>query len=220
MKKITEYKKNPRKITNKRLSALEITMDELGDISGITHDITTNEIISGNQRCKVVDINKAEIVLTEEYDKPDKQGTIAWGYVVWKGSKFNYRRVKWNDKTREKANIVANAAGGEWDYNILSNDFEESNLLEYGMILDRKKLSQVLGKNDDMEIDNMECQLYEHHDYIVLLFENMHDYLYAINKFEIKKVSFGLSEKHKKIGIGRVISGRKVLSKLFPDDFA
>lgn len=220
MNKITEYKKNPRKISNKRLSALEITMEELGDISGITHDITTNEIISGNQRCKVVNINKAEIVITEKFDKPDKQGTIALGYVIWKGTKFNYRKVKWNDKTREKANIVANAAGGEWDYNILSDDFEESNLLEYGLLLDKKKLAQVLGKNDDIEIEGMECQLYEHHDYIVLLFDNMHDYLFALNKFNIEKVNYALSEKTKKIGIGRVVSGKKVLSKLYPNDFA
>ena len=101
-----EYHKNPRRITPKQLEQLKANIQELGDLSGIVHDLNTDEIISGNQRSKVIDINKCEVVLTEKYDNPNPQGTVAWGYVVFEGQKLNYRQVRWDERQREKAGIL------------------------------------------------------------------------------------------------------------------
>ena len=43
-----EYHKNPRKITPKQLEQLKANIQELGDLSGIVHDLNTDEIITGN----------------------------------------------------------------------------------------------------------------------------------------------------------------------------
>lgn len=48
-----QYGKNPRKITKKQLEQLKANIEELGDLSGIVHDLNSDEIISGNQRSKV-----------------------------------------------------------------------------------------------------------------------------------------------------------------------
>ena len=106
------YHKNPRRITPKQLEQLKANIQELGDLSGIVHDLNTDEIISGNQRSKVIDINKCEVVITEKYDTPNQQGTVAWGYVIFEGQKLNYRQVRWSDQQRAKACITANALGG------------------------------------------------------------------------------------------------------------
>lgn len=127
-----EYYKNPRKITPKQLEQLKRNIQELGDLSGIVHDLNTDEIISGNQRSKVIDINKCEIVITEKYDTPNQQGTVAWGYVLFEGQKLNYRQVRWDERQREKANITANALGGDWDYDILEEQFNKEDLLNWG----------------------------------------------------------------------------------------
>lgn len=128
-----QYAKNPRRITPKQLEQLKTNIQELGDLSGIVHDLNTDEIISGNQRSKVIDINKCEVVLTEKYDNPNPQGTVAWGYVIFEGQKLNYRQVRWNDRQREKANITANALGGDWDYDILEEQFNKEDLLNWGL---------------------------------------------------------------------------------------
>jgi len=126
------YHKNPRQITDEQFGDLKQWLEELGDLGGIVHNIPTDEVISGNQRCRAIDINRCEIVLEEEYDEPDAQGTVAWGYVIWKGHRYSYRAVVWDQETCEKANIVANKAGGKWDWDILASWGKEEMLLEWG----------------------------------------------------------------------------------------
>lgn len=90
-----EYHKNPRRITPAELEQLRQNMAELGDLSGIVHDLNTDEIISGNQRSKVIDINNCNVVITGRYEEPNEQGTVALGYVEWGGQRFNYRQGCW-----------------------------------------------------------------------------------------------------------------------------
>ena len=126
------YHKNPREITAKQLSDLEIWLEELGDLSGIVHDLNSDEVISGNRRWQTFSLDEAEIVITEEFKKKDAQGTVALGYVIWRGKKYNYRAVRWTPEQCEKANIVANKAGGSWDMDELANKFELDDLLNWG----------------------------------------------------------------------------------------
>jgi len=126
------YHKNPRQITEKQFNDLDEWLFELGDLSGIVHDLNSDEVIGGNQRSRVFDINKCEIVLTEELEEPDEQGTVAHGYIIWKGKKYAYRQVRWDDKQCEKANIVSNKGGGSMDFDILANEFDVDDLLDWG----------------------------------------------------------------------------------------
>ena len=130
------YHKNPRQIKDRQFSDLRAWLLELGDLSGIVHDLNTDEVISGNQRMRAIDIARCEIVLTEGPHDPDAQGTVAHGYVLWQGAKYNYRQVRWTAEQCEKANIVANKAGGSWDFDILANEWEKDDLLEWGFELE------------------------------------------------------------------------------------
>lgn len=102
-------------------------------MSGIVHDLNTDEIISGNQRSKVININECEIEIVKKYDKPNEQGTIAFGFVIFENQRLNYRQVRWNEKQREKACITANALGGEFDYKILQSEFDTELLKGWGI---------------------------------------------------------------------------------------
>ena len=126
------YHKNPRQITERQYTDLEKWLDELGDLSGIVHDLNSDEVIGGNQRSRIFDINKCEIVITEQLDEPDEQGTVAHGYVLWHGKKYAYRQVRWTLRQCEQANIVSNKAGGSDDFDILANEFEVDDLLDWG----------------------------------------------------------------------------------------
>jgi hypothetical protein len=127
-----EYFKNPRKISEKQMSDLAIWMQELGDLGCVVHDQNSNEIISGNQRSKVVDLNNCNIEIVKEFDPPTVQGTLALGYIEYKGERFGYRLVKWTPEQCEKANIIANKGGGEWNHDVLTSDFDKNLLLEIG----------------------------------------------------------------------------------------
>jgi DNA modification methylase len=127
-----QYSKNPRKISDEQRAELESFLRELGDLSGVVHDLNSDQIIGGNQRSKVFDINKCEIVIEHQMKKPDSQGTVALGYVIWEKKRYSYRQVRWTKKQCEKANIVANKAGGEWDEELLAQFFKGTDLANWG----------------------------------------------------------------------------------------
>jgi hypothetical protein len=126
------YHKNPRYITKSQRESLHETLGRLGDISGIVENVRTNELISGNQRGDLMDINDCTIEITHESKEPDAQGTLKIGFVMWRGSRYNYRLVDWDERTCEEANILANKAGGNWDFDILANEFQTEDLLDWG----------------------------------------------------------------------------------------
>lgn len=126
------FHKNPRKITDKQRSDLAGWMEQLGDLSGIVHDLNSDEIIGGNQREFVFKLSGYKIELTETYPEPDAQGTVGLGYIVWKGFKFNYRQVRWSPDWCEAGNIIANKAGGSWDFDVLHKQWDQDILLRSG----------------------------------------------------------------------------------------
>jgi hypothetical protein len=126
------YHKNPRQITEKQFNDLKKWLLKLGDLSGIVHDLNSDEIIGGNQRSMVFDVNKCEIEFTQKLETPDEQGTVALGFIIWEGKKYSYRQVRWDEKKCEQANIVANKSGGSFDFDILANQFEFDELIEWG----------------------------------------------------------------------------------------
>lgn len=146
-----DYSKNPRKISEQQLQELESFLRELGDLSGVVHDLNSDQIIGGNQRSKVFDINKCEIVLEHTMRRPDSQGTVALGYVIWKGKRYSYRQVRWTPKQCEKANIVANKAGGEWDEELLKQFFKDKDLSNWGFNDD--EISDLFGEKQKKKVD-------------------------------------------------------------------
>jgi DNA modification methylase len=130
--KLKGFSNNPRKISDKQFKELQEWLDELGDLSGVVHDLNSDQVISGIQRSNVFNLEECEITITEKYKKPTRTGTVALGYVVYHGEKFSYRQVRWTKKQCDKANIIANKAGGEWDFDILRGNFTFDDLSKWG----------------------------------------------------------------------------------------
>lgn len=126
------YHKNPRRISKKQTQELAAWLQELGDLSGVVHDLNSGEIIGGNQRSKVFDLANCEIEIAQRLPEPDAQGTVAHGFVIWQGARYAYREVRWTPEQCEKACIIANKAGGDWDMAALELNFKKSNLLSWG----------------------------------------------------------------------------------------
>lgn len=134
IKDLKAYHKNPRKMTTEDFDLLSSSLKEFGDLSGIVVNKTSGEIVGGNQRTSFFKQQPegATISVAETFDPPTDTGTIALGYVEYKGEKYNYREVEWDTKKEERANILANKVGGTWDFDTLANAFDVDMLLQSG----------------------------------------------------------------------------------------
>lgn len=88
---------------------------------------------------------------------------------------------------------------------------------ELDEIFGNRSIFEEMDEKDEKherEIPKMERMLNEHNDYIVFVFRNSIDFVRALEELKIKKVNSSLSEKSKKIGIGRVLDGKKLMEMI------
>jgi hypothetical protein len=57
----------------------------------------------------------------------------------------------------------------------------------------------------------MECQAFEHHDYLVFMFHDLRDWMLALQGMGVIEVDYSISRTSKRIGIGRVLNGKRLL---------
>lgn len=126
------FHKNPRQITTKQFSDLGRWMDEFGDLSGIVHDLNSDEIIGGNQRYRIFDLGEYQIKMTWQREEPDRVGTVGEGKIIWHDTEWNYRQVRWTSEKCDQACLIANKAGGDFDFETLANQFELDTVLASG----------------------------------------------------------------------------------------
>lgn len=101
---------NPRTITPEALKGLQVSVRELGDISGICFNRTTKQMFAGHQRVRA---------LKEEFgDALKVVGDDASGYSIEtpKGDRFSIRMVDWPEDKERLANLAANNhfIQGDW----------------------------------------------------------------------------------------------------------
>lgn len=68
----------------------------------------------------------------------------------------------------------------------------------------------------DDTIPKMECQAFEHHDYLLFMFHDLRDWMQAVQLLGVKPVDASISRTARKIGVGRVMNGKRLLAILQP----
>lgn len=148
----------------------------------------------------------------------DKNNVIVAGHTRYKASKrLGLKEVPCiiaDDLTDEQIkafrladNKVSELA--EWDKDLLNLELNDLQLdmEQFGFIPeiespeDKKKQEKVYEK--------MELRAFEHHDYLVFVFDNQMDFMQMAQLFGIQKVDAGYTTR--KLGIGRVIKGEKLV---------
>ena len=65
---------------------------------------------------------------------------------------------------------------------------------------------------EDLEtIPRMECQAFEHHDYLVFMFHDLRDWMLVLQLMGARQVDFSITRTTKKIGLGRVLHGKRLI---------
>ena len=76
----------------------------------------------------------------------------------------------------------------------------------------RKLMEDDTDPAEDLEtIPRMECQAFEHHDYLVFMFHDLRDWMQALQLMGVGEVDYSITRKTKKIGVGRVLHGKRLL---------
>jgi len=63
-------------------------------------------------------------------------------------------------------------------------------------------------------LPEMECQPFEHHDYVMLMFKNEQDFMQACERLGIQRVQVTYPGGRTKVGLGRVVDGASAIRKL------
>lgn len=90
---------NPREIDDAAAAGLASSIEEFGDISGLTYNSRTGNMVAGHQRLKALAAKGAQVVY--EGDRPVIR-------VGRDGERFPVRVVDWDEGTEKAANIAAN----------------------------------------------------------------------------------------------------------------
>jgi len=75
-----------------------------------------------------------------------------------------------------------------------------------------RKLFEEEDAADDLEvIPKMECQAFEHHDYLVFMFHDLRDWMQVLQLMGVHEVDYSITRTTKKLGIGRVLHGKRLI---------
>ena len=94
--------RNPRKIKDAARKGLNRSLEKFGDLSGITFNRTTGQLVCGHQRL----------------DELRKMGGEYRDGAIWVGSReYRVRVVDWDEALEREANVAANnpQIHGDWD---------------------------------------------------------------------------------------------------------
>ena len=124
--------------------------------------------------------------------------------------------LKTEDLTEQQKDefiVKDNVGFGEWDWDILANEWDVDKLQDWGLSLpiDIEEIKETKDIPDIGEIEFSE-ELFLEHNYIVLYFDNAMDWEVAQEIYGLKQVkSKESAEGCQKIGVGRVINGKNFI---------
>lgn len=155
----------------------------------------------------------------------DKNNVIVAGHTRLKAAKkLDYKEVPCiiaddlNDEQIKAFRLADNKVSEKADWLDTMLDLEMMDIDLDMSLFGFDKLENTKEKTiNDHKIESMEIKAFEHHDYVVFVFDNQMDWINIVNEFGIKKVDAGYGET-KKVGVGRVINGKRLLEKLRHQD--
>lgn len=138
LKDILPNSKNPRTITKEKFERLKKKIEDVGFHSPIKVD-NEGVILGGNQRyAALMDMGAGELEVP-----------------------VMYPLFQLTEKERQEIIITDNISDGEWDMDMLANEFEIEDLAEWGLDLDWKDEKETDADGNEVEIDanKVKCKI-------------------------------------------------------------
>jgi hypothetical protein len=117
-----------------------------------------------------------------------------------------------SEEKKKEFIIKDNVGFGEWEWEMIANEWETTQLKEWGVdlpVLD-ERLEVITGEQPEIEITE---EILEEHNYIVFTFNNKLDWQVVKDVFDIKTV-YKKNKAFERKGVGRVRKGTELIKKL------
>ena len=155
----------------------------------------------------------------------DKNNTIIIGHCRYEAMKrlgYDQLQDDWvkvvdlSEEEADKLRLLDNKLNeSEWSLDLLLDSIQNIDFSDYMLDWDIKDFEEKEKEKEKREkvFEEMQLKSFEHYDYIVFVFDNQMDWLNMVNEFGLKKVNAGYGTV-KKIGLGRVVKGEKLIERL------
>lgn len=201
---ITPYENNAKNHPPEQIEKIARSIEEFGFRTPVVVD-SNGVLIQGHGRYQAAIKLKLEtipvIIADDLSDEKVKALRLADNAV----SESSYDPIALHDELRSLESFLDFGFAG-YSEDELDDIFADKS------IFDKEEAEEE--KKNEKTIPKMERMLNEHNDYVVFVFRSSLDYIRILEEFNIKKVDSSLSPKIKKIGLGRVIDGKKLLEVL------
>lgn len=190
IQKIKGNPNNPRVIKNDKFKKLVSSIKEFPQMLELRPIVVDEDmmVLGGNMRLKAcMDAGMKEVWIQVAKDLTEEQ--------------------------KREFIVKDNASFGEWDWDILANEWDSVKLAEWGLDVWENEDD----KEDEEEVEEIEFSEYldESNNYVVLYFNNDIDWLSAQTHFELdSKYSRRANGKPWSKGVGRVLSGGEYLKRI------
>lgn len=191
LSEVKENQNNPRFIKDHKMEKLIKSLKEFPEMMELRPMVVDENmmVLGGNMRRKALGLMGFEEI-------PD-----SWVKKVG----------ELTEEQKKRFIIQDNNGFGEWDVDVLADQWEIEDLENWGLeIPGLDEIKETKDIPDRGEKEFAEDLLLEH-NYIVLYFDNAMDWEVAMDRFGLKDVRTNTPEKSQKVGIGRVLNGRKFL---------
>ena len=186
------YKNNAKIHTKEQIAQIKKSIEEFGINDPVA--IWNDEIVEGHGRLIAAKELGIETVPVVRLDDLSDEQRRAYGLV--------HNKLTMNT---EFDDVLV-------DFDLLDIDLD---LTFYGFGSEESCDSVTVdaeGKEKTYSIASMELKAFEHHDYIVFVFDNIFDWENTLSYFNVEKIDYGYDTS--KVGLGRVIDGCKLVEAL------
>ena len=194
---------NPRKIDKRNRIGLEQSIKRYGYLGGIVYNQKSKKIVGGNQKLSILkELGKTEVdvIVVNLNAKDEKALNLALNNLGIQGEFTEGVQDILEDLKANAPDLYDELRLFEIDFDM---DFEEPNLDGLDEETDHLDMYQ-----------RMDLQPFEHYDYVVIMADNLQDWEFMREFFNLKKVDMSIGEKGKKIGIGRAVKAKEFIKKI------
>ncbi len=188
---------NPNRHSAHQIQILAAIIEEQGWRAPITVSKRSGLIVRGHGRLEAALLMGCEVVPVDEQDYATEAEELA--DLLADNRLSELAELDEGDLRK----VIERLRGADPDFDVELTGFMEDEIA--------KLFNEEEDEGELEMIPRMECQPFEHHDYLVFMFHDLRDWMLALQLIGVHEVDYSITRKTKKIGVGRVLNGKRLI---------
>jgi hypothetical protein len=188
---------NPNRHSAHQIQILAAIIEEQGWRAPITVSKRSGLIVRGHGRLEAALLMGCEVVPVDEQDYATEAEELA--DLLADNRLSELAELDEGDLRK----VIERLRGADPDFDVELTGFMEDEIA--------KLFNEDEDEGELETIPRMECQPFEHHDYLVFMFHDLRDWMLALQLIGVREVDYSITRKTKKLGVGRVLNGKRLI---------